>query len=477
MRAVRTGDALSTAPQLADLLRSLFRLQRDAPETALLLESVLTKVGALGEEDVSREAGLMLSLTVAGDTLGALWLDRRWDARAIDRIVSRLASETGVEERVARLIVYSTVIRNRYLFDLPPRLAVEAQIAMLAAFAPVSEVSLWTLSPHGRLSCALLVGAERPGRRARSAAQAALRNGHLVTGERVHVHAVPVRCWGRSYAGLAFRARPDLRDRAIAYANEAAQAIGPFLEIDVLLERNAEHERALVESSERRLVRLGFDLHDGPMQDVAALAHDVRLFRSQLAKVLEDGLVQERVLGRVDDVEARLSALDTDLRELARSLQSPTALRVPLPDVLEHEVNAFRAQSSIRASLRTSGDLGGLTSSQKIAVQRVVQEALSNVREHSGARKVDISVNGTRTRITVEVGDDGVGFAVEERLVAAARAGHLGLVGMGERVRLLGGRFDLDSKPGGPTLVRAVIPRWEPVRSAADTPEDGPEQV
>ncbi len=52
------------------------------------------------------------------------------------------------------------------------------------------------------------------------------------------------------------------------------------------------------------------------------------------------------------------------------------------------------------------------------------------------------------------------------------RAGRLGLVGMGERVRLLGGHFDIESKPGGPTRVRATIPRWQPLVPAesADAP-------
>jgi len=56
---------------------------------------------------------------------------------------------------------------------------------------------------------------------------------------------------------------------------------------------------------------------------------------------------------------------------------------------------------------------------------------------------------------------------VEERLLEAARAGRLGLVGMGERIRLLGGRFEIESKPGGPTRVRASLPRWRPLTQDA----------
>jgi signal transduction histidine kinase len=69
----------------------------------------------------------------------------------------------------------------------------------------------------------------------------------------------------------------------------------------------------------------------------------------------------------------------------------------------------------------------------------------------------------------LDVADDGRGFDVEEQLLQAARAGRLGIVGMGERIRLLGGRFEIESKPGGPTRVRASMPRWRPLAQEASS--------
>ena len=57
--------------------------------------------------------------------------------------------------------------------------------------------------------------------------------------------------------------------------------------------------------------------------------------------------------------------------------------------------------------------------------------------------------------------DDGRGFDPETTVARAARAGRLGLVGMHERVRMLGGQTQIDSRPGGPTVVSAVLPRWD----------------
>ena len=67
-------------------------------------------------------------------------------------------------------------------------------------------------------------------------------------------------------------------------------------------------------------------------------------------------------------------------------------------------------------------------------------------------------VSADETELSVEIVDGGRGFDVE----AARDAGRRGLVGMSERVRLLDGTLELDSRPGGPTRVRATIPRWRP---------------
>jgi two-component system sensor histidine kinase DegS len=94
-----------------------------------------------------------------------------------------------------------------------------------------------------------------------------------------------------------------------------------------------------------------------------------------------------------------------------------------------------------------------------------VEEAFTNIRLHSGASRVTLTVTIGRANLRTVVEDDGQGFDVERTLVQAARAGHLGLVGMGERMRLLGGRLDVESALGGPTTVTATIPRWEPPAS------------
>ena len=74
-------------------------------------------------------------------------------------------------------------------------------------------------------------------------------------------------------------------------------------------------------------------------------------------------------------------------------------------------------------------------------------------------------VRARRSAIELHIWDDGMGFEVERALAKAAQRGRLGLVGIGERVRMLGGTFELESTPGGPTTLKLTLPRWEPLAS------------
>ena len=90
----------------------------------------------------------------------------------------------------------------------------------------------------------------------------------------------------------------------------------------------------------------------------------------------------------------------------------------------------------------------------------MLQEALSNIRQHSGASTVAVALREDDDGICMEVRDDGHGF--DRCAVQRDDDGQsgIGVVGMRERLRLLGGRLEIDSAPGGPTVVRAVLPRW-----------------
>ncbi|MGH2890069.1 MAG: sensor histidine kinase [Solirubrobacteraceae bacterium] len=260
---------------------------------------------------------------------------------------------------------------------------------------------------------------------------------------------------------LVIRGIPAGSQGAQLLAGEAAPTIARLLNRGSLV-GGRRAERSAAEATERRLARLRFDLHDGPQQDVHLLAQDLRLFRDQLTPLLADDPDRDRALGRLDDLEAQLVALDGDLRRLSTRSGSPVLSGGSLEQSLAPLVEAFAQRTGVTPAAELTGNLLNLTDSQQIAVLALVREALSNVRRHSGAEHVSISVAGDETAVTVRVSDDGAGFDPEAARVSAARAGRLGLVGMHERLRMLGGRTEIKSRPGGPTVISATLPRWPP---------------
>jgi len=228
------------------------------------------------------------------------------------------------------------------------------------------------------------------------------------------------------------------------------------------------YEPGLAAANERLLVRLGFDLHDGPLQQVYVLAQDVRLLREQVVSLVESGH-REPVVGRFADLESQLSELHQDLRDLAHSLEPRSLLQQPLPDAVGRELAALNRRTGISTSIVVDGSFDALSASQRIALLRVLQEALSNIRQHSGSRQVAVTLrDGDTAGVCMEIRDDGHGFDPAAVVPDDEGQSSLGLAGMRERIRLLGGRLEIESAPGGPTVIRAALPLWLPSAATPD---------
>ena len=211
-------------------------------------------------------------------------------------------------------------------------------------------------------------------------------------------------------------------------------------------------------AADRQLSRLRFDLHDGPLQDVVLLGQDLRLFGSQLDAALTGHPQRELIIGRLEDLSAMLVALDGDLRRTVALLESPFLRSQSFQDALSQIVGAFAQRTEVIPKVELTGDFETLTDSQHITLLGLIREALSNIREHSDATEVGIRVASEAGALTATVTDNGHGFEPEAALVSAARAGHLGLVGMHERVRMIGGTTRIDSRRGGPTVISVSLP-------------------
>jgi two-component system, NarL family, sensor histidine kinase UhpB len=140
-----------------------------------------------------------------------------------------------------------------------------------------------------------------------------------------------------------------------------------------------------------------------------------------------------------------------ELLQLARQLR-PTALDDHgLLPALETHVRRFASQTGIETDLCTEGHSTELLPDQEIAVYRVAQEALANIARHADASRVHVELTTADEALELRVRDDGRGFD------SGRRSSGLGLDGMAERARLIGGELTIDSRPGaGTELVMKV---------------------
>jgi signal transduction histidine kinase len=403
------------------------------------------------------------ALDFLGDAIVAVALEHSFEPGEVRAAITGAADELGLPAEVAAFAVFRRALGSKGFAQLPPIVAAELALTLLVELAPAAASSLWIVDATGATTCLVGRGKAPCSRRLREVARAALDG--VIAGS-AQVHAQIVERWDRPHAALVARGRGAESSNLDEFLAEAAAAIAPLLERASLFDRRMQREHDLAAAGERRLMRLGFDLHDGPLQEIVALAEELRTAATQISSVVPADYKQ-RVNGRFNDVHARLGALDESLREFAHSIRSTTAVARPVVDAVQSELRSLENATDIETRLDVDGelsDLSDLSDSQKIVLFRVVQEALSNVRKHSEAASVSVALRSKRTFVEVSVMDNGRGFDPGE-----LDTDRLGLSGISERVRLLGGAVEIETSPGVGTTVRATLPQWRPSSPASAT--------
>ncbi len=220
---------------------------------------------------------------------------------------------------------------------------------------------------------------------------------------------------------------------------------------DLAAELALQHERkrvmqTVLRATDEQRLRLAADLHDGPVQALAALG--LRL--SRLGRRLRGGDAKgaEALLS---DLEQRLAGEIAGLRRLVAELRPPVLDQFGLETALRRQVEAFQADSGLECQLEAA--LGTpLAPELETVLYRVTQESLANVGKHANAARVRISLGADNGLVRLRISDDGVGFDPSQEARLAAE-GHFGLAGMRERVELVGGRFLVDSHLGEGTTI------------------------
>jgi PAS domain S-box-containing protein len=269
-----------------------------------------------------------------------------------------------------------------------------------------------------------------------------------------------------------FMERPASRPMGADMELKAVRKDGRELPVDVALRpvgtgadrfviaviRDTSRERRIqtlgtgaLRATEEERKRIARELHDDTAQSLAAI-----MMRLGVLEKTTDEEARSRTHAEITDA---LEGLVEGVRRIARGLRPPALEDVGVEAAIRSQVRTSLEESGIEAKLHLEPVGDRLSEEAQLVVYRIVQEALSNVRRHSHATSVEVCLGvegeGEHAHVITTVSDDGRGFDAEGEFLAGAG---LGLIGMDERARLVGGRLMLSSAPGEGCLVRLRIP-------------------
>lgn len=204
----------------------------------------------------------------------------------------------------------------------------------------------------------------------------------------------------------------------------------------------------LEDAREAERTRIARELHDELGQVLTALKMGIEDLAHRVS--LRDEALDAQFQSAIERVDATIR----DVRKIATELR-PSVLDLGVLDAVEWLLQDFHSRTGIEYGLDLEAGEIVLKAEQATAIFRILQEALTNVSRHSSATKIDVCLALNNGAVTLEVRDNGKGFS-EDQLDDGSTA--LGILGMRERARGLGGEATVASHADGGTLVRARIP-------------------
>lgn len=203
-----------------------------------------------------------------------------------------------------------------------------------------------------------------------------------------------------------------------------------------------------LQAAEEERRRIARELHDDTAQRLAGL-----LIRLRLARRAED---PERRAELLDRTREEILASAEAIRRIARGLRPPALEDAGLGAAIRWHVRQQADPAELTAEVDLEPVEERLDDDAKLAIYRIVQEALSNTIRHASATTVQVRLRHRDGVVVAEVADDGAGFRLEGSVERFDDG--LGLLGMKERAAVVGGTLEIDTEPGKGTRVRASIP-------------------
>jgi PAS domain S-box-containing protein len=249
----------------------------------------------------------------------------------------------------------------------------------------------------------------------------------------VEFSAIPLLDQNGRIAGF-ISANRDITDRKKAEEEARAQ------EVQIRLQRK------LLEQRELERLEIARDIHDGPLQELTAASYI-------LAEAMGIDHKEERI-AKIEMAARVLADLGHELRMFCNELRPPTLAPFGLERAIRSHIEDFLERfPHFEVIAELTPDKQILPENMRMALFRIYQEVLNNAGKHSNASKVWVTLKLEPSTVTLEIRDNGIGFAIPNDWMAQASSGHLGLIGIRERAAAIDAHLDLDSTPGAGSRV------------------------
>jgi signal transduction histidine kinase len=211
------------------------------------------------------------------------------------------------------------------------------------------------------------------------------------------------------------------------------------------------HRRLLTQREQERK-RLAREIHDQVIQDLLSVNY-------RLEEIGEDEATALPLKDEIASIRSDIRLLVDDLRRICGNLRPPTIDSLGVGAALQSYTRDWSERTGIGVQLNLDANLGRLPEAIELSIFRIIQEGLSNIRKHAQASEVHIRLKHTSPRtLLISMADNGRGLASNFDLADSAARGHYGLLGISERIALLGGRLKLHNQTGGGLLLEVEIP-------------------
>jgi len=209
--------------------------------------------------------------------------------------------------------------------------------------------------------------------------------------------------------------------------------------------------RRILSVQEEERKRISRELHDVIAQMLTGI--NVRLATLKL-----DALANNKGLGKKIHRTQRLVEKSVDIvHRFARELRPAALDDLGLISALHSLATKFSRETGIRVHMTAFAEVNNLENNKRTALYRVAQEALTNINRHADASRVDVNIRLHSNFVRMTIKDDGCSFNVQKAMQSKVIK-RLGLLGMRERVEMVGGTLSIESAPGSGTTIRADIP-------------------